>query len=52
MINRYNETECYLIKDGGALVRNIIDSKRLKEERPDLAAEYTKESSGMTPHYA
>jgi hypothetical protein len=27
VINRYNETECYLIKNGGSLVSNIIDSK-------------------------
>ena len=27
VINRYNETECYLIKNGSNLVQNIIDTK-------------------------
>ena len=30
--------------------RNTIDTKRLKDERPELAEEYSKESSGLTPH--
>lgn len=27
VINRHNDVECYLIKDGGTLVQNIIDTK-------------------------
>ncbi len=31
--------------------RNLIDSKRLKVEQPEIAAEYTKESSGASLKY-